>query len=298
MNIGSVLVGAGAAALPAAPSAAGTTGGAVAAAIARAATSPVGGTAGSAVAAWLGSLSQTSLQRTGEQFGDLLTRFVRGGVAGLSSGTQATSTTGSSSSSASSSLAFLKDARLSVEEKLARLMVHLSDKYEKQLDQKVQQYADLEGGKATSNTTKKSSSSGSKSTSLGDGVSALLSGAGLGKLLGSATGQKLVGQVAGPVLAGAATALGMPALAPVLLKSGPLVASVVSGAVGALSSGGSTTSSKAASSSSTSSAAPSEKQLMTEIQILQEKQKEMFALVSNILRSLHDTKMAVIGNIR
>ena len=37
---------------------------------------------------------------------------------------------------------------------------------------------------------------------------------------------------------------------------------------------------------------------MTEIQILQEKQKEMFSLVSNILRSQHDTKMAVIGNIR
>jgi hypothetical protein len=37
---------------------------------------------------------------------------------------------------------------------------------------------------------------------------------------------------------------------------------------------------------------------MTEIQILQEKQKEMFTLVSNILRSQHDTKMAVIGNLR
>jgi hypothetical protein len=37
---------------------------------------------------------------------------------------------------------------------------------------------------------------------------------------------------------------------------------------------------------------------MLELQRLQDKQKEMFSLVSNMLRSMHDTKMAVINNLR
>jgi hypothetical protein len=98
----------------------------------------------------------------------------------------------------------------------------------------------------------------------------------------------------------------MPMLAPMILKAGPVLGSIATGAVSSLTgastagSTGTTTraSTSSSSSSSTSGSAPSEKALMTEIQILQEKQKEMFTLVSNILRSLHDTKMAVIGNIR
>jgi hypothetical protein len=93
------------------------------------------------------------------------------------------------------------------------------------------------------------------------------------------------------VLAGAATALGMPALAPAILRAGPLIGGAVAGAAGG-------SAARTSPSSSGAAGAPSEKQLMTEIQILQEKQKEMFTLVSNILRSLHDTKMGVIGNIR
>lgn len=293
MNIGSVLVGAGAAALPPAPPAVGTAAGAVATAIARAATpATAGSTAGATLAGWLRNLNPATTQRYAEQMGGLLSRFVRGGIAGLSP----EALSASSTSSSSGSLAFLKDARLSVEEKLARLMIHLSGKYEKELEKKLQQYSDLESGKATPNSAKKSTAS--KSGSLWDGVSSLLSKAGLGKLLGGATVQKLLGQVAGPVLAGAATALGMPALAPALLKAGPLVGSVLSGATSALSGGTTTAASSSSSTSGSGSAAPSEKQIMTEIQILQEKQKEMFTLVSNILRSLHDTKMAVIGNIR
>jgi hypothetical protein len=94
-----------------------------------------------------------------------------------------------------------------------------------------------------------------------------------------------------------------------LLQAGPLLGSLASealsgltGSPGKATSGSSGTTksstSSGSSSSGSSAAAPSEKQLMTEIQILQEKQKEMFTLVSNVLRSLHDTKMAVIGNLR
>jgi hypothetical protein len=257
--------------------------------------SPVATTLGDLVR----GLSTAAGQRNAEQLGNLLSKFIRGALTG-------TTTAPASTSSSTSSLAFLKDPKLSVEEKLARLMVSLSDKYEKQLEEKLKQFSDLESGKATSSTAKKSTT-GSALSSLGDGLSRLLGAAGGGGgLLGGAILPKLVGQLAGPVLAGAATALGMPMLAPMILKAGPVLGSIATGAVSSLTgastagSTGTTTraSTSSSSSSSTSGSAPSEKALMTEIQILQEKQKEMFTLVSNILRSLHDTKMAVIGNIR
>lgn len=287
MNIGSVLVGAGSAPPPAA-----ATSGAAATTAPRpsgAATSP----ATSFLDGVLG-LSQPGAQRRAEELGALLTRFARGALTGSVASAATTSST-------SSSLAFLKDGRLSVEEKLARLMVYLSDKYDKQLEQKIQQYSNLESGKATSSSSK-SSSSGSTASGLKEGLASLFSKGGLGKLLSGSGAQKLLGQLAGPVLASAATALGLPTLAPLILKAGPMLGSVASGALSALTGGtaSSSTSAKSASSSGSASSAdaPSEKQLMTEIQILQEKQKEMFSLVSNILRAQHDTRMAVISNVR
>ncbi|HSN16377.1 MAG TPA: hypothetical protein VLT61_17210 [Anaeromyxobacteraceae bacterium] len=304
MNIGQVLVGAGAAAFPAASAGAAAAGRLAAATIGHAATSRSRGAGTVTIAAGgaPGGATQTAAQRQAEELGALLTRLVRGAITGTS--TPATA----GSSGTSGSLAFLKDSRLSVEEKLARLMAQLSDKYEKQLEQKLRQFGDLDAGKTGSPSSTKKSSSTSALSSLGSGLTSLLSKAGLGKdLLTGTFLTKLATQVAGPVLAGAATALGLPALAPLILKAGPLLGNVASGALagltGAATSGKSSTSkastsSTSSTSSSSSADAPSEKQLMTEIQILQEKQKEMFTLVSNILRSLHDTKMAVIGNIR
>jgi hypothetical protein len=307
MNIGSVAVGERAAGLATTPPAAGAPGGPAAPAAARA---NLAGSPGAATTGVLGGLlrnvSQASLLGHAERLGSILANLTRGALGSGATGATGTKATGAGSGA----LAFLKDPKLSVEEKLARLMVYLSDKYEKQLEQKLQQYAALEGGTGTG-AAKKSSSSGSSggASALKQGLSALVSKAGLGKLLGGGTLQKLAGQLAGPVLAGAATALGLPALAPTLLKAGPLLASFASGAASALSgeagsstSKATTSSSKSGSSSgssgSSSASGTSEKQLMTEIQILQEKQKEMFTLVSNILRSQHDTKMAVIGNVR
>lgn len=312
MNIGTVVVGERAVGLPTTLPVAGAPGGAAAPAVAR---PPLAGSPGPAAAGVLGGLlrnvSQASLLGHAEQLGSILTRLTRSAFGGAATGTTGAASTAAASSS-TGALAFLKDSKLSVEEKLARLMVYLSDKYEKQLEQKLQQYAALEGGTATSAAKKSSSASSSGGASaLKEGLSALVSKAGLGKLLGGGTLQKLAGQLAGPVLAGAATALGLPALAPTLLKAGPLLASFASGAVSALAgeagaptkagsstSKSATSSSKSATGSSSSASGVSEKQLMTEIQILQEKQKEMFTLVSNILRSQHDTKMAVIGNVR
>lgn len=308
MNIGQVLVGAGAAALPAASTGLAGIGLAAAAAIARGAKPEAAGAAKTTG----NGLAQTNAQRQAEQLGTLLSRLVRGNAVGSS----ATTTGTGSSSGTSGSLAFLKDSRLSVEEKLARLMVQLSDKYEKKLEQKLQQYADLEAGKGGSTSSaKKATGAGSTLAALGEGLTTLLSKAGLGKAASGPFLSKLVSQAAGPVLAGAATALGLPALAPLILKAGPLLGSLAGGALtgltgAALTAGkgaaaktsstktSSSTSTSASSSASSSTSAPSEKQLMTEIQILQEKQKEMFSLVSNVLRSMHDTKMAVIGNVR
>jgi hypothetical protein len=311
MNIGSVAVGERAASFSTTPPA----GGAGGPAASSAARCTPGATASPATGGVLGGLlrnvSQATLQRRAEQLGSILTSLTRSALGGGATGATGTASTAASSGGA---LAFLKDPKLSVEEKLARLMVHLSDKYEKQLEQKLQQYAALEGGTSSTKKSSTSSSSGG-SSAVKQGLSALVSKAGLGKLLGDGTLQKLAGQLAGPVLAGAATALGLPALAPTLLKAGPLLASFASGAFSALSGeagatakGGSSTSKSATSSSKSSSSSgssgsssasgTSEKALMTEIQILQEKQKEMFTLVSNILRSQHDTKMAVIGNLR
>jgi hypothetical protein len=303
MNLASVASGAGGAALPSSL-VAGAVDAAVRPLVLASAAAPVLATpttpaaAKTGLGAFLGALGASGSTRVAEGLGDALAKVVKAVTASATSSVAATSGTGTTS------LAFLKDGRLSVEEKLARLMVYLSDKYEKQLEQKLRQYGDLEAkGSTTATSTGAASSSSSPLSAVTNGLKSVLSKAGLGGLVTGTFLPQLATQLAAPVLAGAATALGMPALAPVLLQAGPFLGSLASGAVSALTGGkASTSTAKATSASSTSTGAsaeaPSEKQLMTEIQILQEKQKEMFTLVSNILRSMHDTKMGVIGNIR
>jgi hypothetical protein len=287
MNLAPVIAAAaGAARPPDAP--AGAAAGRSSTARATAAGAPTGVPAGSGESSFgklVRGLSAAAGQSHAERLGGLLSTFVRSTF----------SATGSAASTATGSLAFLKDPRLSVEEKLARLMIQLSDKYERQLEEKLKQFADLESGKATPTTGK--SPSGALGA-LGDGLLTLLGKPGGGTAsVGSALLPKLAGQLTGPVLAGAATVLGMPAMAPALLKAGPALGGIATQAVAALT-GTPLSKAKAPGTAAAATPAPSEKQLMTEIQILQEKQREMFTLVSNILRSQHDTKMAVIGNIR
>lgn len=293
MNVGTVLGGASAA-LQSLPAGAG---GAVTA-LARAGRPAA---SGSLLGPLLGRLAQPLANGLAEQLGGLLSRFLRGT---LSSAGGAHACCSTSSSAASGSLAFLKDPRLSVEEKLARLMIHMSDKYDKELERKMQQLADLESGKATGSSKSGSGSTGSGGllSSLTSGIGSIFSKVGLGNLFGQGGIGGVLGQIAGPVLSAAATALGMPGIAGLILKGGSLLGGLLSGATGAAGGtpgGAGASGRKTPQSSGTSGKdGPSEKQLMTEIQILQEKQKQMFTLVSNVLRSLHDTKMAVITNLR
>jgi len=225
-----------------------------------------------------------------------------------------TSTTSSAASKTSGPLGFLNDSKMSVEDKLFKFMCYVADKYDKAIEKKLNEIANKQ-----SSTTKKSSGGGLLGGIAGAGkglLGGLLGGGGgdggLSGILGSvfpAAGvaldvlkssgvQKLVTQLSGPVLAAGATCLGFPEFAPVLLKAGPELAK---GAFGLLDSatGSSSTSASSSSSSSSADGDPKiEQKDMLELQRLQDKQKEMFSLISNMLQSMHDTKMAVINNVR
>ncbi len=211
-----------------------------------------------------------------------------------------------------------------------RLMAYLNGKWEKEMEDKMKQVAG-EDAKATSSSGASSSSgsgSGASSTSGSKkkgGIFGTIAGA-LSGVVGDGPLQAVSGflkipgvksvvdKVAGPVMAAGASAFGFPMAAPLLMKFGPQIVDFVggvadagaasssssgssgsSGASGTSSSGGSTGSS----SSGTKQLSDADRQLlMTEIQRLQDKQKEMFGLVSNILKGNHDTRMAAINNMR
>jgi hypothetical protein len=174
-----------------------------------------------------------------------------------------------------------------------QLLAYLNDKYEKEMQAKMDELA----GKTTSTTKKRSSGimgalGSAVSSAIGPDNAKALSG--FLKLPGV---KSVLGTIGGPALAAAATALGFPAAAPLLAKLTPkavaFAADVVNEAASPSSSG--TTSSGTTSSSTTGK---QEELAMMQIQRLMDKQKEMFSLVSNILKSSHDTRMAAINNVR
>jgi hypothetical protein len=128
----------------------------------------------------------------------------------------------------------------------------------------------------------------------------------LGKLLKSTSVKTVLKAVAGPVLAAGATAVGLPQLAPVLLKLGPQLADaavtvgkeVDQGWTGVASGGGASGSGASPGSSAAQGSAGNEQVRMMELQRLQNKQQEMFATISNILKTTHDTRMGIIQNLR
>jgi hypothetical protein len=207
---------------------------------------------------------------------------------------------------ASGDFAFLKDPKLSVEEKLFRFLCAVAQKSDDDLLKKMEE---MKGGSTAGPAT--GAAAKPRAFSLWGAAKALLPPLKLAsKLIGDAGVKSLLKQVSGPVLAAACTALGMPMLAPLAAKVGPqLVGSVAeavesavdkaSGAAAGSGSGGTPASgSTAASGSSGTGSAKNEQLQMMELQRLVDKQKEMFSLVSNILRATHDTRMAVIGNVR
>ena len=221
------------------------------------------------------------------------------------------STVKKTTTSAAGAYAFLDDPSLSVEDKLLRFMLQV----QKETDADLQARMDALAGKGTagsgstsgSSTTKKSSG-----TSIWSIAKAILPPLGLASsVVGDATLKKLVQQVSGPMLAAAATAVGLPALAPVATKLGSslgtlvtsgtasesALASVGLGALGG-SAGSAGTSSSSGSGGTASTSAEDKQQELMLLQHAMDKQKEMTSMVSNLLKSMHDGRMNVIGNLR
>ena len=251
--------------------------------------------------------------------------------------TSKASTTKSSSSAkstkttpktASAELAFLDDPRLSIEDKLFQFMALMQQKGDRELTDAMKSY---EGKKTAAAKTTKSTSAGGSTGSTGSAQQKSSGGGGgLFGALGDALGgiaktvvsgaESLAKDLGGPLLAAGCTAVGLPFLAPVALEiGGPLARSAVSGlasAVGVDELGGGaarTSASKSSASSSTSSTASKsassatsaagdeefdEKLEMMKLQRLVEKQETMFAALSNVLKSLHESQMVAVNNIR
>jgi len=207
--------------------------------------------------------------------------------------------------SASADFAFLKDKTLSVEEKLFRFMCAIAQRND---DEVLQKMEEMKGGAAKAAPGGSSSSGGSKKSSGVSVWSALkLAVPALGlasKVIGDAKLKSMLKQLSGPVLAAAATALGLPTLAPLALSAGPGVFSAILdgklGGSGTAASGSSSTSSSTSGSASATGASSgkNEQVQLMELQRLVDKQREMFGMVSSILRAQHDTRMSIIGNIR
>jgi hypothetical protein len=204
------------------------------------------------------------------------------------------------SSTATGDYAFLKDPKLSVDEKLFRFICTVAQKADDDLLKKMDE---MKGGTAA-RPTSTSTAPKPKAFSLWGAAKALLPPLKLAsKLVGDAGIKSLLKQVSGPVLAAACTAVGLPMLAPLAAKVGPQLASSLADAVesavnSATGATGGTSSSGASTGTSSSGSAKNEQVQMMELQRLVDKQKEMFSLVSNIMKSTHDTRMAVIGNVR
>ena len=203
---------------------------------------------------------------------------------------------------------FLTDPSLSVEEKLARFMMAVQKKLDGELTQKMKDYKAKygEGGTET-----KKDEGGIFSTilkvicpplAIADAVFG-----GVDEFLNDA-----LRALGGPVLAALATAVGLPMLAPAALALGQ--------GLGAMLAGGSTAAKPKSGSSGTTkdktttkpktdpkagpktgsgeAGSPDERLEMLEIQRLVEKQNQMFTLVSNVMKGMHETTMVAIQNIR
>jgi hypothetical protein len=214
-------------------------------------------------------------------------------------------------------LGFLDDPKLSVEDKLLKLLAYLNDKWNKDLDAKMKEFK-TEKEKAPASTS--SSSSSKKSSGLGGlvgkavgFVKQALPAAGVAlEALGTPAVRSALKSVAGPALAALATSTGFPQLAPAALKFGPELVDAAAGLASSLGSGegslpvaavANAVGGSGTSSSTTQTANPlgsdRDAQLkLMEIQRIMDQQKEMFSLVSNLLRTGHEGRMGIIQNLR
>lgn len=254
-----------------------------------------------------GAARAASAARTTRSSGT--TSAARSSAAGYAKATSSSSRTARSSSPTKKPgpLAFLDDPKLSVEEKLLRLLGYLNDKWNKDLDKKMKEFKDVEKVASSAGTPRSSSSSLFKKVA--SFASAALPGLGLtAQALEVPAVRSALSSLAGPALAAAATAMGQPALAPLALKLGPDLVDLAADAATSLDGGGSTSGGSGATRSSPRTATKetadglgsdrnAQLKLM-EMQRILDQQKEMFSLVSNLLRTTHETRMAVIQNVR
>ena len=208
--------------------------------------------------------------------------------------------------------AFLSDPSLSLEDKLSRFMIAVQKKLGDELTEKMNDYKAKYGEGGTE--TKKEESGGILGSILG---AIFPAGGFFDKILGGL--EKLLGEalrsLGGPLLAALATAVGLPMLAPAALKVGGALGSVLADATtgtkakstssGTTKTTKSTTATATKTSTASSGAAkkaeagsPDERLEMLEIQRLVEKQNQLFTLVSNLMKSMHDTSMVAIQNVR
>jgi hypothetical protein len=212
---------------------------------------------------------------------------------------------------------FLTDASLSVEEKLARFMAAVQKKLDGELTQKMEDYK-AKYGEGGTEAAKKDDGGGIFGTilkvlcpplAIADSIFG-----GVDEFLKDA-----LQALGGPVLAALATAVGLPMLAPAALALGQGLGAMVAGESSTAkktpakktdtktdaskdktpAKGTTAAKPKADPKTETGEAgSPDERLQMLEIQRLVDKQNQMFTLVSNVMKSMHDTSMVAVQNLR
>jgi hypothetical protein len=201
---------------------------------------------------------------------------------------------------------FLTDGSLSVEEKLARFMAAVQKKLDDELVQKMDEYKAKYGEGGTEAKKDDGGIFGAITKIVGAPLAVVDS------LVGGADGflKDALKSLGGPLLAALATAVGLPMLAPAALALGKSLGAMVAGdsstkktpakkTDGKTDTKGTATKPKAdAKTAKGEAGSPDERLQMLEIQRLVDKQNQMFTLVSNVMKSMHDTSMVAVQNVR
>jgi len=211
---------------------------------------------------------------------------------------------------------FLSDPSLSVEEKLARFMIAAQKKLDDDLTKRMEEYRARYGEGGTE--AKKEDGGGI----FGSILKAIFPPLAIADaIFGDLDGflRDALKALGGPLLAALATAVGMPTLAPGALKVGDALAEALTGGKagakkatvpkkaddGGKAGGSGKTAATSKKTGTTKeetgkkeAGTPDERLEMLEIQRLVEKQNQLFTLVSNVMKGMHDTAMVAVQNVR
>ena len=212
--------------------------------------------------------------------------------------------------------AFLRDPRLSIEEKLSRFIGLAMTKSEQDLLAQMEKMAPGSTAAGAGATSSSAAKPAARKVSIWSLAKTILPPLGMAsQLVGDATLKKIVQQVSGPVLAAAATAVGGPALGALASQLGPTIGGLITrdvqvdlsglasmvglgGGTSASTSAGSATAGSSGTAGAAGAGGTSEKAQLMELQRLQDRDKELFSLFSNMLKAMHDSRMTCIQNLR